>query len=115
MSVTLHESAYAKLNLTLDVLDRRPDGYHNIRSVMQTISIRDDIQLEVGTGQPWQLTCDKGDIPQDGGNLAWQAAEVFYRAVKGIPAACALPSPSASRPRPVWGAGAPTPPPCCGH
>ena len=35
MSVTLHESAYAKLNLTLDVLDRRPDGYHNIRSVMQ--------------------------------------------------------------------------------
>ena len=47
MSVTLHESAYAKLNLTLDVLDRRPDGYHNIRSVMQTISIRDDIQLEV--------------------------------------------------------------------
>lgn len=85
MSVTLHESAYAKLNLTLDVLDRRPDGYHNIRSVMQTVSIRDDIQLEVGTGQPWQLTCDKGDIPQDGGNLAWQAAEVFYRAVKGDP------------------------------
>ena len=85
MSVTLHEIAYAKLNLTLDVLDRRPDGYHNIRSVMQTVSIRDDIQLEVGTGQPWQLTCDKGDIPQDGGNLAWQAAEVFYRAVKGDP------------------------------
>lgn len=85
MSEILHEGAYAKLNLTLDVLGRRPDGYHDIQSVMQTISIRDDIELEVGTGQPWQLTCDKGDIPQDGRNLAWRAAEVFCQAAKQDP------------------------------
>ena len=37
---TLYEGAYAKLNLTLDVLGKRPDGYHDIKSVMQGISLR---------------------------------------------------------------------------
>ena len=52
MSQTLREGAFAKINLTLDVLGKRPDGYHNIESVMQTISIRDDVELEIGTGKP---------------------------------------------------------------
>ena len=55
MSQTLREGAFAKINLTLDVLGKRPDGYHDLQSVMQTISIRDDVEVEVGTGQPW--TC----------------------------------------------------------
>ena len=75
---TLYESAFAKLNLTLDVLGKRPDGYHDIQSVMQTISIRDDIEIDVGTGKPWQLRCDKEGIPTDNKNLAWKAAEVFF-------------------------------------
>ena len=50
---TLYESAFAKLNLTLDVLGRREDGYHDLRSVMQTISIRDDVEIDVGTGKPY--------------------------------------------------------------
>ena len=41
---TLYEGAFAKINLTLDVLGKRPDGYHDLKSVMQTISIRDDIE-----------------------------------------------------------------------
>ena len=45
--VTLYEGAYAKLNLTLDVLNKRPDGYHDLKSVMQTISIRDDIEIDI--------------------------------------------------------------------
>lgn len=77
MSVTLQEAAYAKINLTLDVLGRREDGYHDLKSVMQTISIRDDIELEVGTGKPWSLTCDKEGIPQDETNLAWKAAKLY--------------------------------------
>lgn len=85
MSITLREGAFAKINLTLDVLDRRADGYHDIRSVMQTISIRDDVELELGTGQPWALTCDKENIPQDNTNLAWRAAEVFFRTAKKDP------------------------------
>ena len=47
---TLLEPAFAKINLTLDVLGKRPDGYHDLKSIMQTISLRDDIRLEVGTG-----------------------------------------------------------------
>ena len=80
MSQTLREGAFAKINLTLDVLGKRPDGYHNIESVMQTISIRDDVELEIGTGKPWTLTCGAGGVPQDETNLAWRAAEVFCRA-----------------------------------
>ncbi len=74
---TLYEGAYAKLNLTLDVLGKRPDGYHDLQSIMQTISVRDDIEIDVGTGKPWCLKCDKADIPQDQTNLAWKAARLY--------------------------------------
>ena len=74
---TLYEGAFAKLNLTLDVLGKRDDGYHDLKSVMQTISIRDDIEIDVGTGKPWKLTCDKEGIPCDEKNLAWKAAKVY--------------------------------------
>ena len=79
---TLYEGAFAKLNLTLDVLGKREDGYHDIKSVMQTISIRDDIEIDVGTGKPWCLKCDKEGVPTDERNLAWKAAKVFFDAVK---------------------------------
>ena len=62
---TLYEGAFAKINLTLDVLDKRPDGYHDLRSVMQTISLRDDIEIDVGTGEPWSLLCSVEGIPTD--------------------------------------------------
>ena len=88
----LTESAFAKLNLTLDVLSRREDGYHDIRSVEQTISLRDDVVLNVGTGRKWALHCYQERVrdgaedmelategyPQDAENLAWRAAEVFF-------------------------------------
>lgn len=74
---TLFEPAYAKVNLTLDVLGKRPDGYHDLRSIMQTISLRDDIEIDVGTGKPWVLRCDKEGIPCDERNLAWKAAKLY--------------------------------------
>ncbi len=76
--VTLYEGAFAKVNLTLDVLGKREDGYHDLKSVMQTISIRDDIEIDLDTGKPWSLICDKEDIPTDERNLAWKAAKVFF-------------------------------------
>ena len=76
--ITLYEGAFAKINLTLDVLDKRPDGYHNLKSVMQTISIRDDIQIDLETGEPWKIVCDWEGIPTDERNLAWKAAKVFF-------------------------------------
>ena len=74
---TIFEPAYAKLNLTLDVLGKREDGYHDLKSVMQTVSIRDDIEIDVGTGKPWALLCDKDNIPTDETNLAWKAAKLY--------------------------------------
>ncbi len=82
---TLYEGAYAKLNLTLDVLGKRTDGYHDLKSVMQTISIRDDIEIDIGTGKPWNLVCSNPDIPMDESNLAWKAASVFCEALKKDP------------------------------
>ena len=82
---TLYEGAFAKLNLTLDVLGKREDGYHDLRSVMQTISIRDDIEIDIGTGKPWSLECSAEGIPTDESNLAWKAAQVFCTALNKEP------------------------------
>lgn len=77
---TLYEGAFAKINLTLDVLGKREDGYHDLKSVMQTISIRDDIEIDIDTGNPWKLECSMEGIPTDSRNLAWKAAEAFFAA-----------------------------------
>lgn len=82
---TLYEGAFAKINLTLDVLGKREDGYHDLKSVMQAISIRDDIEIDVGTGKPWKLLCSMEGIPCDERNLAWKAAKVFFDTIKKDP------------------------------
>ena len=82
---TLYEGAFAKLNLTLDVLDKRDDGYHNIKSIMQTVSIRDDVEIDIGTGKPWVLQCSQEGIPTDERNLAWKAAEVYFARIEKDP------------------------------
>lgn len=88
--VTLYEGAFAKINLTLDVLDKREDGYHNIRSIMQAVSIRDDIEIDVGTGKPWTLICDVEGVPNDQRNLAWKAAEVYLQTIGKDPDGLAI-------------------------
>ena len=82
---TLYEAAYAKINLTLDVLGKREDGYHDLQSVMQTISMRDDVEIDVGTGKPWTLQCTREGIPCDERNLAWKAAKVYCDAMHKDP------------------------------
>ena len=82
---TLYEGAFAKLNLTLDVLGKREDGYHDLQSVMQAISIRDDVEIDVGTGKPWKLLCSVEGIPTDERNLAWKAAKVYFDTIKKDP------------------------------
>lgn len=77
---TLYEGAYAKINLTLDVLGKREDGYHDLKSIMQTISVRDDVEIDIGTGKPWKLLCSNPDVPTDETNLAWKAAKVYFEA-----------------------------------
>ena len=73
--------APAKINLTLDVLSKRADGYHDLVSIMQTVSPSDTVNLRVGTGGPWKILCDAANIPCDERNLAWKAAKVFCEAL----------------------------------
>lgn len=78
---TLNELAYAKLNLTLDILGKRDDGYHEVETVLQQVTIYDEIEIDVETGEDWKLECDWEEIPTDSENLAWKAAGVFYRSI----------------------------------
>ena len=82
---TLYEGAFAKLNLTLDVLGKREDGYHDLQSVMQTISVRDDVEIDIGTGKPWKLLCTAEEIPTDETNLAWKAAKIYCETLNKDP------------------------------
>ena len=81
---TIYAFAPAKLNLTLDILGLRPDGYHELDMLMQTVSLYDEVELTVGTGKAWSLVCVRPDgnildLPTDRRNLAWKAAEAFFR------------------------------------
>lgn len=67
-------TAPAKLNLTLDVLGRRPDGYHEMKMVMQSVSLADELTLSTGQGQGIRLCSDLGFLPVDERNLAVSAA-----------------------------------------
>lgn len=69
------------MNLGLDVIGRRPDGYHLVKMVMQTVDLSDEVTLwreDAGEGEAQdlqiQLTCDHPSVPQDERNLAWKAA-----------------------------------------
>ena len=96
--IQLH--AYAKINLTLDVTGRRPDGYHDVEMIMQQISLCDEVTVswEAGSvkrGKPGQtaepdpagiqiqLTVSRPDLPADSSNLAWKAAEEMIAEFRG--------------------------------
>ena len=79
--ITLETQAFAKLNLTLDVLHKREDGYHELESVMQQITLCDDLEIDLETGEDWKLECDMEGISTGSDNLAWKAAGVFYKAL----------------------------------
>ena len=79
---TLHETAPGKLNLTLDVLGKRPDGYHELEMVMVSVSLHDSLTLELGTGEAWSVTCNRPDIPAGPGNLCWKAARAYFDAAE---------------------------------
>lgn len=70
------EKAFAKINLTLSVGEKRKDGYHDIDSVMHSISLHDKITLEK-SGEI-SLSVTKGSAPSGQENLMWKAAELFF-------------------------------------
>ncbi|MDB2106320.1 4-(cytidine 5'-diphospho)-2-C-methyl-D-erythritol kinase [Clostridium paraputrificum] len=72
----MREKAYAKVNITLDVVGKREDGYHLLKMIMQNIDIYDVITIEkIESGI--EITCNKPYVPTDERNLAYKAAKLF--------------------------------------
>ena len=69
--------AYGKINLTLDVVGRRKDGYHLLDTVMQTISIWDELEIQHSRQPGVHLQCNKDSLPTDSKNTAFRAAKFF--------------------------------------
>ena len=72
----MREKAYAKVNITLDVVGKREDGYHLLKMIMQNIDIYDVITIgKIKSGI--EITCNKPYVPTDERNLAYKAAKLF--------------------------------------
>lgn len=72
------ERAPAKVNLLLAVGEKRPDGYHDLVSVMQTVGVWDELTIRTHTDGGIALTCDNADLPADETNLCYKAAVKFF-------------------------------------
>lgn len=77
MQISLN--ANAKINLFLDIQSRRDDGYHDIISLMQSVSLHDTVTVEYTPfdNKIIEITSNRADIPCDRSNLAYKAAEIF--------------------------------------
>ena len=79
MSDVLVLQAPAKLNLTLDVLGKRPDGYHDLRMVMQSVSLADTVTLRRTEAPGISVASNLNYLPNNENNLAFRAANVFFQ------------------------------------
>lgn len=91
---------YAKINLALDILGKRPDGYHEVEMIMQSVSLADEIIL-TSCAQGISITTDNNQLANDSSNLAYRAARllqtemnisrgVHINLIKNIPLAAGL-------------------------
>lgn len=80
-----HIEAPAKINLTLDITGIRHDGYHILRTVLQTVTLHDEVYLRKTDGEGITLTCDYEGLACDETNLAYRAAAAFFD-FTGLPA-----------------------------
>lgn len=79
----LSVKTYAKINLTLDVTGKRPDGYHNINSIFEELSVYDTVTVQQNTSGMITVTCSVPGIPCDESNIVYKAAKLFFE-VTGI-------------------------------
>jgi 4-diphosphocytidyl-2-C-methyl-D-erythritol kinase len=80
----LVSAAHAKLNLSLAITGRRPDGFHELVSLVATIDLADTLTLDVS--RPLGLTCDDASLPVDGTNLVLKAAAAYAKHRPSAPA-----------------------------
>jgi len=98
-SITL--KAPAKVNYLLDVIRRRPDGYHDLRMVMQRVNLCDELTITLTDSPGISVRCGKVGVPDGPGNIAWKAAKALFELasssqgaeislIKNIPVAAGL-------------------------
>lgn len=82
---TIFEKAYAKINLSLDVCGRRPNGYHDVRMIMQSISLCDELSFEIADSGI-ELTMDNEELLEENAdgkeNIIVKAAKAFFADTK---------------------------------
>ena len=80
MNMIFEEKAWAKLNISLDVAERRPDGYHDMAMIMQTVSLHDTVSIRLTDTGRVQARSNLPFVPGDERNLAVRAALTYLRA-----------------------------------
>jgi 4-diphosphocytidyl-2-C-methyl-D-erythritol kinase len=73
MPACLHVTSRAKVNLSLEVIRRREDGYHEIETILQSIDLADSIEIELTSDARIEIECSAADIPTDERNLCHRA------------------------------------------
>lgn len=79
--------AYAKINLSLDILGTLPNGYHEVQMIMQSLQLHDTLTIHRNDTQGITMTCSDSSLPVDERNLAYRAAALFcstYKITDGI-------------------------------
>ena len=78
--------ANAKINLSLDIVGTREDGYHELRTVMQSVGLCDEIELSKNKTGEIKLSCNRRDVPVDNRNTAYKAAKLMleYAGIKDM-------------------------------
>ncbi|HXP59658.1 MAG TPA: 4-(cytidine 5'-diphospho)-2-C-methyl-D-erythritol kinase [Dongiaceae bacterium] len=79
--MTLEKESPCKVNLLLNILGKRPDGFHELETVMQPMAVYDRLTLS-RTGQRLEMTCNEPALPTDSRNLAYRAAEFFLETAR---------------------------------
>lgn len=69
--------APAKINLHLEIIGNRPDGYHELVMILQTIDLTDEIHLQASDNQSISVRCNHPEVPIDKSNIAYKAAELM--------------------------------------
>ena len=76
--------SFAKINWTLQIFGRRPDGYHEVATLLQSISLCDELTFELREDHEISLTCDDPEIPVDDSNLIVKAAKALLADHRGV-------------------------------
>ena len=75
-------NSYAKINLLLDIINKRNDGYHDLFMIMQSINLYDTVTVTETKTRKITITCNIDDIPLDEHNIAYKAAAQFFKNTK---------------------------------